>query len=94
MDLHHDEGPTKGRYWTDGGAELTYSVAGPTMIIIDHTEVPQALAGQGVGLALVTRAVDDARAAGRRIVPLCPYALSQFRRHPEWRDVWNGAPKP
>ena len=93
MDFHHEEGPTKGRYWTDTGAELTYSVAGTSMIIIDHTEVPRALAGQGVGLALVTRAVEDARVAGRSIVPLCPYALSQFKRHPDWRDVWNGAPK-
>ncbi len=92
MNIHHEEGETKGRYWVDGGAELTYSVAGATLIIIDHTEVPEALSGQGVGLALVTRAVEDARAAGRRIVPLCPYALSQFRRHPDWRDVWNGAP--
>ena len=92
MIVQHEEGPTKGRYWSDDGAELTYSVAGKTLIIIDHTEVPEALAGQGVGLALVTRAVDEARAAGRKIVPLCPYAFSQFRRHPDWRDVWNGAP--
>ena len=41
----------------------------------------------------VTRAVEDARAAGRSIVPLCPYALSQFKRHPDWHDVWNGGPK-
>lgn len=93
MDIHHEEGASKGRYWTAGGGELTYSVAGAAMIIIDHTGVPEALAGQGVGLALVTRAVEDARAAGRSIVPLCPYALKEFHRHPEWRDVWNGGPK-
>lgn len=93
MHIHNEEGATKGRYWTDAGGELTYSVAGASMIIIDHTEVPEALAGQGVGLALVTRAVEDARARGRSIVPLCPYALGQFRRHPDWRDVWNGGPR-
>jgi hypothetical protein len=38
---------------------------------------------------LVQRAVDDARAAGKKLVPLCPFAAAQFRRHPEWSDVLN-----
>ncbi len=42
---------------------------------------------QGAGLRLVTRAVEDARAAGKKIIPLCPFAAAQFRRHPEWADV-------
>ena len=36
---------------------------------------------------LVTRAVEDARAAGKKIIPLCPFANAQFRRHQEWADV-------
>ncbi|RUV54291.1 N-acetyltransferase, partial [Mesorhizobium sp. M1A.F.Ca.IN.022.02.1.1] len=43
--------------------------------------------GQGAGLRLVARAVEDARAAGKKIIPLCPFANAQFRRHPEWADV-------
>jgi predicted GNAT family acetyltransferase len=35
----------------------------------------------------VTRAVEDARAAGKLIIPLCPFAAAQFKRHPEWADV-------
>ncbi|TIW42998.1 MAG: N-acetyltransferase, partial [Mesorhizobium sp.] len=31
--------------------------------------------------------VEDARAAGKKIIPLCPFANAQFRRHPEWADV-------
>lgn len=68
-------------------AEMTYSRASPALIIIDHTEVPDALRGRGVGQALVQRAVDDARREGFRIIPLCPFAKGQFQRHPEWRDV-------
>jgi hypothetical protein len=82
---------SKGRYLVrePGGAvaELTFSKAGERMIIIDHTEVPDAFRGQGVGLKLVTQAVEDARAAGKSIIPLCPFANAQFRRHPEWADV-------
>lgn len=68
-------------------AEMTYSRASPTLVIIDHTEVPGGLRGRGVGQALVLRAVEDARTEGFKIVPLCPFAKSQFERHPEWRDV-------
>ncbi|KAA2316240.1 N-acetyltransferase [Pseudooceanicola sediminis] len=84
---------TKGSYSyrADGAvAEMTYSRAGANLIIIDHTEVPDAFRGQGVGVALVTRAVSDARLRGHKILPLCPFAAAQFRRHPEWSDVLNG----
>lgn len=85
-----EEGPSKGRYVYRSGenaAEMTFSKAGARLLIIDHTEVPDAFRGQGVGLALVSRAVADARAADKQILPLCPFAASQFRRHPEWSDV-------
>ena len=86
-----EDGGSKGRYLLrspdDAIAEMTFSKVGEHMIIIDHTEVPDAFRGQGVGLRLVTRAVEDARAAGKKIIPLCPFANAQFRRHPEWADV-------
>lgn len=68
-------------------AEMTFSRASPRLIIIDHTEVPAALRGQRIGDRLVARAVADARAAGAKIFPLCPFAAAQFRRHPEYQDV-------
>jgi predicted GNAT family acetyltransferase len=89
-DIALEEGPSKGRYvYRSGGneAEMTFSKAGARLVIIDHTEVPDAFRGQGVGAALVARAVADLRAAGKQILPLCPFAASQFRRHPEWADV-------
>lgn len=81
----------KGRYVVKGPdgaeAEMTFTKIGERQIIIDHTGVPDAFRGQGVGARLVERAVEDARAAGKTIIPLCPFAASQFRRHPEWADV-------
>lgn len=85
-----EDNGSKGRYVyrADGHeAEMTFSRVGTSQIIIDHTGVPDAFRGQGVGVALVTRAVEDARASGIKIRPLCPFAAAQFRRHPEWHDV-------
>lgn len=84
---------TKGRYVLHGPdgaeAEMTFTKVGEKQIIIDHTEVPDVFRGQGAGLRLVTRAVEDARASGKKIIPLCPFAAAQFRRHPEWADVFK-----
>ncbi len=68
-------------------AEMTFSRVSDTLIIIDHTGVPEALGGRAVGLALLKRAVEDARAAGFKIMPLCPFAKAQLEKHPEWSDV-------
>jgi predicted GNAT family acetyltransferase len=85
---------SKGRYFIRSAAgdeaEMTFSKAGEHLIIIDHTEVPEAFRGQGAGLRLVTRAVEDMRAAGKKIIPLCPFANAQFRKHAEWADVLKG----
>ncbi|WP_412050641.1 GNAT family N-acetyltransferase [Hoeflea sp. Naph1] len=88
--IEREEQPNKDRYVFRLGedeAEITYSRAGESMIIIDHTEVPDAMRDRSVGQALVRRAVEDARAEGRSIVPLCPFAKAQFTRHPDWHDV-------
>ena len=90
-DVQREERGTSGGRWTvvvDGHeSEMTYSRASPTLIIIDHTSVSDALRGRGVGVVLVQRAVEDARRDGFKIIPLCPYAKAQFDRHAEWQDV-------
>jgi len=91
-EIRRQDAETRGRYVYQSDpnqpeAEMTFSKLGAHQIIIDHTGVPDAYKGQGVGLALVTRAVEDARRDRVKITPLCPFAAAQFRRHPEWSDV-------
>lgn len=93
MVITHSEDGSKGIYLAkiDGkpDAELTYSRASESLIIIDHTGVPDELRGMGVGVKLVERAVLDARQSGTKIMPLCPFAKVQIQRHKEWQDVLN-----
>jgi len=69
-------------------AELTYSITTPTLIIADHTGVPDSFRGTGAGNALALRLVTDARAEVR-IVPLCPFVNRWRAKHPEWADVFQ-----
>ena len=72
----------------DGEAELTFSIASPKLIIVDHTGVPDGLRGQGAGARLAQAVVDYAMENGIKIVPLCPFFSQQRRSHPEWASVF------
>jgi predicted GNAT family acetyltransferase len=90
--IEHQEHGSKGSYVarfadTEATGELTYSRMSDQLIIVDHTGVPDALRGKGVGAALAAHVVEQARSQGFRIIPLCPFFKAQAQRHPEWADV-------
>jgi predicted GNAT family acetyltransferase len=92
--ITREETPTKGRYVArvdgiDAEAELTYSRSSPTLIIADHTEVPDVFRGQGMGRLLATRLVEDARKEGVKIFVLCPFVNAERRKHADWADVFQ-----
>ena len=67
--------------------KMTYTWAGDTKFIIDHTEVNPDFNGKGVGKKLVMAAVEYARTNNLKIIPLCPFAKSVFDKVEEIRDV-------
>ncbi|MDX8352461.1 GNAT family N-acetyltransferase [Cognatiyoonia sp. IB215182] len=72
----------------EGAGELTLSKVSDTLIIADHTAVPDTMRGMGVAAALAERLFADARAAGQRIVPLCPFVRGYAdKRREETSDV-------
>ena len=72
-------------------AEMTYSMTGPELMIIDHTDVSDTLRGKNVGYRLVQAAVEYARANHMKILPLCPFANAVFKKKiAEFGDVLRG----
>jgi predicted GNAT family acetyltransferase len=55
--------------------------------VLVHTEVEPRAEGTGLGSQLVTEALDDIRARGLRVVPLCPFVAAYIRRHPDYADL-------
>lgn len=66
---------------------MTYSIAGPNLIIIDHTEVEPAFNGRGVGKQMLYKIVEMARKKDTKIIPLCPFAASVFKKEEDIKDV-------
>ncbi|MBO0486968.1 GNAT family N-acetyltransferase [Vagococcus fluvialis] len=71
---------------TEAG-EMTWSNAGESLIIIDHTFVDNAFRGQGIANELVAQGVAYARENNKKVMPLCPFAKKEFDRHPEYQDI-------
>ena len=62
-------------------AFLQYDRSGDALTLV-HTEVPDRLRGRHLGDVLVKAALADARAAGLRIVAVCPFVRAYLRKHP------------
>lgn len=83
-ELQTPEGTAIAAYHDDGGKR-----------VFTHTEVPEALEGQGVGSQLVQAALDDARQQGLQVVPECPFVADYIEKHQEYQDLvppeaWEG----
>ncbi len=81
----------RGRYFYDfpdgSQAELVYFERPHGVVTIDHTETPRKHRGQGIAAAIVERAVEDFRAARKKVIPACPFAYRKFKEHPEWSGL-------
>jgi predicted GNAT family acetyltransferase len=72
-------------------AFLDYAMEDGRLVLM-HTEVPQVLAGRGVGTALVRLVLDEARSGGLWIVPKCEFVETYIRHHPEFADLVGASP--
>lgn len=91
MEVLHNKNDKKGSFYVevDGTrkAEMTYTWAGSTKMIIDHTEVDDSLRGKKVGYLLVEKAVEFARENHVKILPLCPFANYVMEKNTDYKDV-------
>lgn len=74
-------------YENEIAAEMVYSMRSDTEMIIEHTEVSDALRGKNIGYELVHAGVEYARHHGLKIIPICPFARSVFNKKPDFSDV-------
>lgn len=67
-------------------AFANYSPA-PGVITVTHTEVPREMREGGVGTKLVLGMLDDIRAHGEKVRPLCSFVRHVIAQHPDYADL-------
>lgn len=80
---------------SEANAELGKMVVGlySTDLTVYHTQVIPEAEGKGYAKQLLDAMVSYAREHNLHVIPLCPYVLSQFRRHPDqYADIWLRQP--
>ena len=66
---------------------IDYDPIGESSVLLKHTEVQPGHEGKGYGGKLVQGMLDDLRARGKTVIPICPYAMAWIKRHRDYLDV-------
>jgi predicted GNAT family acetyltransferase len=56
-------------------------------VVFTHTEIDEAHEGRGLGGRLARGALEDVQAAGRAVVPRCPFIKGYIDRHAEFQHL-------
>ena len=67
-------------------AVANYRLAGQVMTVT-HTDVPPHARNRGIASRLIEGMLAEARVRGLKIVPLCPFVGTFFKKHPEYKDL-------
>lgn len=59
-------------------------------LVLTHTEVPQALSGQGIGTRLARGVFEILQAKGARVIAKCPFMAAFAAKHPEYSALLDG----
>jgi uncharacterized protein len=82
--------PERRRYELRAGDRVLghceYNLVGDA-VMFTHTEVEETEEGRGHGSMLVRGALEDVRAQGKQIIPMCPFVTAFVRRHPEYVEL-------
>ncbi|HEY1567894.1 MAG TPA: GNAT family N-acetyltransferase [Solirubrobacteraceae bacterium] len=90
MEVTVTDNPDAARYELavdgEGAGFVTYRES-PGSIALLHAEVDPARERQGLGSALVRGALDDARARGLTVRPVCPFVAWYIETHEDYQDL-------
>ena len=72
---------------------IAYEMHGPRVALM-HTQIEDRFAGQGLGVELVARALDEIRRRGGSVLPYCPFVRSFIARNPEYEELVPAGVRP
>lgn len=92
VEVRHVPERTRYQVLVDGEvAGAAHYVVHEGRLVFDHTVIDDAYAGRGLAKVLARGTLDDVRATGQRIVPLCEFMAGFLAKHPEYDDLVDHA---
>lgn len=89
LQVIHNPGENRFEATVDGyPSKLDYILDGKNFVIT-HVGVHPELRGQGVAGRIVEVSLAYAKENNLRVIPMCSYAASFIRRHPEYAELTN-----
>jgi predicted GNAT family acetyltransferase len=86
--IEDDRERSRFEVFVDGApAGFTEYHAQPGLITLLHTEIDPAFEGRGVGSRFVAGVLDEIRARGEHVLPICPFVRAFLQRHPAYADL-------
>jgi predicted GNAT family acetyltransferase len=91
LQVIHNSGESRFETTVDGyPGKLDYILDGKNFVIT-HVGVDPELRGKGVAGKIVEVSLAYAKENNLRVIPMCSYAASFIRRHPEYAELTNQA---
>lgn len=88
--VEHNEAKNRFEIHVEGKTGvLDYTRQGDALAM-NHTGVPPALEGRGLGSQLVRAALDHAREQRLKVYPHCSFVRTYIERHPEYQELVAG----
>jgi len=87
LNLHHNSDKNRFEASSSAGTAVSEYMKVGNTLIFTHTEVPEALEGQGIGGKLAKAALEYVRDNKMSAAPLCPFVKGYIERHPEYKDL-------
>ncbi len=71
--------------------EINYRELDANLVAIDHTGTEPNFRGQGLASRLTKFALDDLRARGIKVVPICPFTADFLQQNSDYADLRHSA---
>ena len=66
---------------------IKYELAKNGNLIASRTFIDEKFRGQEIGKKLLNQLFEFAQKENVKIIPVCPYVVYQFYKHPEWNNL-------
>ncbi|MCB0175322.1 MAG: N-acetyltransferase [Anaerolineae bacterium] len=87
LEVHDNTADSQYEVNVDGYLAKIEYILRDDRIIFVHTEVPDALGGQGIASKMARYALEDVKAKGYKVVARCPFVKGYIERHPEYQSL-------